>query len=93
MSDCSTRRFSGRELAGVISLSVNSFTFDSNGFVEVMIREHKTLQQSFMREVILPYIEALSLSKNYDDRNEASVALAKAIMERTTEAERCLPFI
>ena len=83
---------SGRELAGIISLSVNSFSFDSKGFVEVMIREHRTLQQSFMREIILPYLEALSMS-NYDDRNEASVALAKTIMERTTEDERRLPFI
>ena len=84
---------SGRELAGIIAYALNTFNFDSKGFVEAMTREHRTLQQSFMREVVLPYLEALSVSNSFDDRNLASVELAKAIMERTTEDERRLPFI
>lgn len=84
---------SGRELANITAYALNTFSFDSKGFVEVMTREHRTLQQSFMREVVLPYLEALSLSNSFDDRNLVSVELAKAIMERTTDDERRLPFI
>ena len=87
------KQLNGKDLAEIISFSLNSFGFNSKAFVETMLREHKTLQQSFMREIIMPYLKALSETTNYDDRNEASVNLAKAIMQRTTEDERCLPFI
>ena len=87
------QQLNGKDLAETISSSLNSFGFDSKAFVETMLREHRTLQQSFMREIIMPYLKALSETTNYDDRNEASVNLAVAIMQRTTEDERCLPFI
>lgn len=73
----------GRELANITSYALNTFNFDSKGFVEAMTREHRTLQQSFMREVVLPYLEALSLSNSFDDRNLASVELAKVILSFT----------
>ena len=41
---------SGRELASITAYALNTFSFDSKGFVEAMTREHRTLQQSFMRE-------------------------------------------
>ena len=93
---CSHRmslRANGRELAGIIGLAMNTFTFDSKGFVEDMCTEHRTIQQSFLREVVMPYIRALSKSTYWDDRNESTVTLAKAIMERTTDEERRLPYI
>ena len=46
-----------------------------------------------MREVIVPYLLGLSEVKSYDERNEASVRLATAIMARVTDDELCLPFI
>jgi len=92
-SDRMSRYASGKELAEIVSRAVNTFRFDSKGFSDVMVREHRTLQQSFMREVILPYLKAVSQLSCFDDQNERSVALAKAIMQRTTDDERCLPFI
>ena len=87
------KQLNGKDLAEIISFSLNSYGFDSKAFVETMLREHRTIQQSFMREIIVPYLKALSETTYYDVRNEASMNLAKAIMQRTTEDERCLPFI
>ena len=93
MNEKCNRQPNGRELAGIIGFSLNTFCFDSTGFVEVMLREHRTIQQSFMREIIVPYILGLSEVKSYDERNEASVKLAKAIIARVSDDELCLPFI
>lgn len=93
MNEKCNRQPNGRELAEIVGFSLNTFRFDSSGFVEVMLREHRTIQQSFMREVIVPYLLGLSEVKSYDERNEASVRLATAIMARVTDDELCLPFI
>ena len=93
MNEKSNRQPNGRELAEIIGFSLNTFCFYSTGFVEVMLREHRTIQQSFMREIIVPYLLGLSEVKSCDERNEASVKLAKAIMARVTDDELCLPFI
>lgn len=87
------KQLNGKDLAEIICFSLNSFGFNSKAFVETMLREHRTLQQSFVREIIMPYLKALSETTYCDDRNEASVNLAVVIMQRTTEDERCLPFI
>lgn len=86
-------RMEGKELADAISMAVNTSAFDTKGFVAEMKQEHKTLQQNFMREIVIPYLEALAKSTNYDERNAASVAFAKAVMERTSKEERALPYI
>lgn len=65
------------KLVQQITDAVNSFGFDSELFCQSMGREHKTLQQNFMREVIVPYIRyAASNNYNTDGRNEETHLLA-----------------
>jgi hypothetical protein len=51
---------------------------DRKKFVGAMLREHRTLQQSFTK-LVVDWLVALSES-NYDMRNEASVKLAQALV-------------
>jgi hypothetical protein len=62
-----------------LSSALNSFSFNTKEFCMCMTREHKTLQQSFMR-LCLAWIETCSSEAyDYDGRNEQSHKLAKAI--------------
>lgn len=56
-----------------------------------MMRDHRTIQQNMMR-FVMAFIAKMS-EQNSDLRNEASVALAKQIMERTDYEARSLPMI
>ena len=66
-------------MANELLTFVNSYGFDRETFAKTICKGHRTLQQSVMRL----FIEMIrEMSKNsYDDRNEASVELAKRIME------------
>ena len=57
--------------------------------IELMLRDHPTLQQGMIRFIML-YIQGMSEKERFDGRNEASVTLAKKIMEIE---DRFLPFI
>jgi aspartate/glutamate racemase len=57
---------------------------------DAMMNEHRTLQQAGMRFFMM-YAERMA-KQNHDLRNEASVKLAKAIMELPPKV-RCLPFV
>ncbi len=72
----------GTELAKVIGNSLNTFSFDKKGFCETMMKEHRTIQQNFMR-LIRDYIEYVSEQPDYmfDGRNEASRDFAKKVMQ------------
>lgn len=59
--------------------------------LEKMMREHRTIQQNMMR-FCLAFIAKMA-DQNHDFRNEASVKLAKEIMERTEYESRALPYI
>ena len=80
-----------KDLANACTGAVNSFSFNGKLFAEEMLRQHKTIQQSFVRECIVPYLRALSVTENYDERNLASVELAKAVMD--VADKHSLPFI
>lgn len=82
----------GKELAQVVSASLNCSGFKSHEFCEMMRDEHKTLQQSFMR-LIRDYMEYVTDMPDYcfDGRNEASKTFAKAATEATENIT--LPFI
>lgn len=59
-------------------------------------QEHRTNQQTLMRIVLVPFIRAFATygETHYVDlRSEASVALAKSILEHVPEEDLGLPFI
>lgn len=68
---------------------VNNFGIDEKAFAKRIASGHKTLQQSVMR-LFMTTIKEMSQVMP-DDRNAATVALAKRITEMT--ADTALPFI
>jgi len=80
----------GEQLASLCSEFVNTFSVKKKEFAEAMCREHRTLQQSFMR-LVCHYIREMA-NNSYDDRNEASVMLAKKFVKVIEESDD-LPFI
>lgn len=79
----------GREAARAL-LSLNGRA--TNSFVEQLSQAHPTEQQAAMRNV-LAFIEAMAKKKGgaVDGRNEASVKLARKIMNLTLDKDRALP--
>ncbi len=73
----------GRELAREVSNMLNSYGDENvKAFVEEMNREHRTLQQNFMKLVVAWIrLQAEKTEYQYDLRNEASVLLAKQIVD------------
>ena len=72
---------------------VNNYECRPKEFAELFGREHQTLQQSFTR-VCLAWLEHLAEMEEdwYDLRNEASVHLARKIVEKFKN-DMYLPFI
>ena len=68
---------------------VNSYGVDSKTFAKTICEGHRTLQQSTMR-LFMEVIREMA-NNSYDDRNEASVEMAKKIIEATKDCS--LPFI
>ena len=61
------------------------------GIGKMMAREHPTLQQSFMREVVMDFVTEMA-GKDYSDlRNEASVNACKEIMK--VLEDKYFPFV
>lgn len=72
----------------------NSFGSRPNGFAFALGvgTWHKTLQQTYMRDFIIPIIR--ELSKAYPDgRNEATVNLCKQLIDICDKEDNGLPFI
>jgi hypothetical protein len=79
------------ELAQAISRYLNVMGDDRLGNLIVELgRDHRTLQQKFTRVCML-WMEHLSKQENYDLRNEASVMLARRIMDLPAR-DRALPY-
>lgn len=70
---------------------VNDFGFKEEELAKSMANDHPTLQQSFMRMVV-QFIEKMADNPYYDDRNKASVELAKKL-KPIIEENGCLPCI
>ncbi len=70
---------------------VNDFTFQDEELAEKMANNHPTLQQNFMR-LCVGFIKRLSEKTYCDDRNRASVELAKKMMS-AIEQPACLPYV
>lgn len=67
----------------VVDSMVNDFGFDSKGLAKYMASNHPTLQQSYMRHC-QDFIAEMAAKTYTDARNEASVNLAKALNEVST---------
>ena len=76
MSD-NTKKNQAEQMAKDILSFVNSFGYDSDTFAETICRDHKTLQQSVMRLFIVTIRRMAEVAP--DDRNKATVELAKVI--------------
>jgi len=70
---------------------VNDFGFQDEELAKAMATDHPTLQQSFMR-MVTKFIEKMADKTYYDDRNKASVQLAKKL-KPIIEENRGLPCI
>jgi hypothetical protein len=89
-----TDKLEGKELAKVISRSLNSFGFDDTikECIAELAVDHRTLQQCFTK-LCVEWFRALAKDPDRcDGRNEASVKLACLIME-LGEDKLALPFI
>lgn len=85
-----TLQLTGGELGKAMMNTVNTFNVDEKMFASFVANEHRTLQQSAMR-LMTAAIRALA-QNTPDARNEATVALAKAICN-LPEAQNGLPMI
>jgi exonuclease VII large subunit len=59
-------------------------------------RQHRTLQQQFVKVVVLPVLEQLAQADKEgrtDLRNEAAAHLATKMLAATTEDDRWLPLV
>lgn len=72
-----------KQIANSVLDFVNSYTYDSNTFAETICRGHKTLQQPTMRLFIKTICMMAEVPP--DDRNYATVELAKKIAEITDD--------
>ncbi len=81
-----------KQAVAVMSKFNNNFGCDIETFVEAMSKQHRTLQQSFTN-VCLAWLRKLAATEEYDLRNEASVKIAKKIVEAVEDVRYKLPCI
>lgn len=78
---------------------LNTLSSDSDSKIAVVhafSRTHYTLQQSFVRNVIIPILKYLAKERekgNYDLRNKAASLLAVKMLAAVTEDDLYLPLI
>lgn len=85
-----TEREDGEAFAAEFSNFCNTMSGLPQGIaLDLLMRDHRTIQQNMMR-FCMAFIARMA-DQSYDLRNEASVELAKEIMERTDYASRALP--
>jgi len=82
---------SGTELAAAVTDFVNAFSPDTKAFINTIMRDHPTLQQSTMR-LIFELIKAMAGQTYKDARNERSVEICRQIVTQFGD-EMYLPLI
>jgi len=81
----------GEEFARVFSDFCNTMNREPRKeAIEILLQEHRTIQQNMMR-FFMQYVEGMA-KNSFDLRNEASVELAKAIMDLDAR-KTALPYI
>lgn len=81
-----------QELAKEVANGINNMCFSDEEFCKEMHKQHRTLQQNFMR-LIVEYIRTTAEQEFYDDRNEASVEAAKKLLKTIEDENIFLPYI
>lgn len=77
-----------------VSEMLSTMGFDYEGFCRAMTQEHRTLQQCFTRLCIYWLSTCASEEYRFDERNEASHEIAKALMtSQDADFIGNLPFI
>lgn len=73
---------------------VNHMNYDKHFIIKAVENQHRTLQQSFMGDVII-FLKDYAQTKYFDARNEASVEFAKKFVNWLEENQTAghLPFI
>ena len=83
--------------ASAVANELNDISFNDSAFCKAMTREHKTLQQSFTRFSLswLRHCASVDYAGCTDERNEASHAISKEIMQACEAAgiEFLLPYV
>ena len=81
-----------RERAQEIMRQLNCLSLDESEIGGELANDHPTLQQSAMRMVV-GFLQAMAKKTYTDGRNEASVKLAKKLLDGTEDIELYLPLI
>lgn len=79
----------GEETARMVSRHINNMCFDPADFVDTMLSEHRTLQQTFTG-LCLSWFSALAKQHDrgrFDGRNEFSCKIAKVVQEKIIDGE------
>jgi hypothetical protein len=84
-------RMNAEETADAISHYVNSSSSGSKKLAEIMVIDHPTLQQGKMR-LFVEFVRQMAKIEFTDARNEASVKLAKSLVEQWGDGPY-LPYI
>lgn len=75
--------------------NLNSYSGEAvQAFVEEALYDHRTLQQRFMRNVVLPFLRGQARNNKegyFDLRNEGTTRLAAALVELVDDLEIGLP--
>jgi hypothetical protein len=66
--------------------------FTPTQIADIIRREHRTNQQTLVREILIPTIRAMA-EQGTDPRNEASVNLCKKLLAVIEEDGAALPYI
>lgn len=75
-------RMTAEEVQNVVSSFVNNFNCDEKGFIDAVLRDHRTLQQSTVR-LCFKVIEAFAeLPSNMTDpRNESAARVSREVID------------
>ena len=88
-SDEFIKKDKGKDVALILTSFSNSFTPDTEGFVEeITNRTHRTLQQNTFRifkETLKEWAKRADDERLYDHRNEATVKQSKIMVDATKD--------
>lgn len=73
-------RLNGKQLAEAFSDSVNNYNFDHEGFVETFTRQHRTLQQSMIKAMLMAVERCAEPDYGRDGRNEDAHVTCKRMV-------------
>lgn len=79
------------DLAKAVMSGINCMAFDANAFVEIVMREHRTLQQSLFL-LFMACVTEWAKQEHFDARNQYTVEKSREIVKLFDGCARA-PFI